>query len=49
MLFQFLKFMEEADMGTTIFKTDENFNNFTKVSAANYGLGNIIEEQECNN
>jgi hypothetical protein len=32
MLFQFLKFMEEADMGTTIFKTDENFNNFTKVS-----------------
>lgn len=48
MLSQFLKFMEDADMGTTVFKTDENFNDFERVSYNTSSLNNI-KEQDCNN
>jgi hypothetical protein len=47
MLLQFLKFMQEANMGTTLFKTDENFSDFTRVSYNKSSINNI-KKQTCN-
>jgi hypothetical protein len=44
----FLKFMQDADMGTTLFKTDENFNDFTRVSYDNTLVTGQIKEQTYN-
>ena len=47
MLIEFLKFMQEANMGTTLFKTDENFSDFTRVTYNTSSITNI-KEQTCN-
>ncbi|MBT8244412.1 hypothetical protein [Winogradskyella sp.] len=45
----FLQFMDEADMGATLLKTDENFNDFSRVRYKPNLGGNNIEEKPCNN
>lgn len=45
MLTEFLNFMEEADMGTTLFETDENFETFTRVKKSILG----VKRLPCNN
>ncbi len=44
----FLQFMDEANMGATMYKTDENFNDFTRVTY-NANAINNIKEKPCNN
>ncbi len=41
----FLNFLTEADFGITLFETDANFNEFSKVSKANYG---DVDRDPCN-
>lgn len=48
MLTQFLKFMQEADLGATLFASDENFSDFIRVSYDNNLVTGGIKEQTCN-
>lgn len=48
MLTQFLKFMQETDLGATLFATDENFSDFIRVSYDNTIITGGIKEQTCN-
>ncbi|PQJ31415.1 hypothetical protein BST92_05535 [Nonlabens arenilitoris] len=42
---QFMKFLNETDMGITLFKTDKNFNNFKKLTYN--ATSNNITETSC--
>jgi len=46
-LTEFLKFMDEANMGVTLFEVDANFENFERLKLINNGTQ--IERQNCNN
>jgi len=45
----FLKFLDEADMGVSLFKTDASFNEFTQIKYNSNLDGNNIEETPCEN
>lgn len=47
MLKQFLKFMKEANMGATLFKTDASFDNFSQVTY-DTSQQNDVNEKNCN-
>ena len=42
---RFLSFIKEADLGVSLFKTDANFNAFTKVEKDQNGN---IQSTDCN-
>lgn len=46
-LLEFLKFMNEADLGISLFSVDANFENFEELSLNS--ASTIIEKQNCNN
>jgi len=45
MLTEFLNFIKEGDLGVSMFETDENFSDFSRVKASNGSL----EREPCNN